>query len=159
MTVRFTARGADQLDALAARFEREAARLPGQLEGVVRGEQPDVLARLRAAWMGIDVQSSRGGGSSSGLRARVAAATRAEPIPGGVRYWVDGAAVDPGYGRSLTWYLDGFGRWRHPVYGHEDRWTQQTGQEVFFATLAAVAPRVENDINRVIDEVARRIEG
>ncbi|TAK32328.1 MAG: hypothetical protein EPO40_03095 [Myxococcaceae bacterium] len=157
MDVRVSTRGAEKFDRLAGRFDRAAAELSYRLEDATRGEGDAAVAAVRAAWLGVEVTSTRGGGSSSGLRARVAAATSADPVPGGVRVRVDAGQVDSVYGGSLTRGLNGMGRWRHPVFGNANAWTQQAGQEVFYSTLRGRA--WEPPLERVVDETAREIEG
>lgn len=160
MNITMGASGADRFDALARRFARAGSGgLQGRLTGTVRADGATVLAAVRAAWMGVEVTSTRGGGSSSGLRARVAAATSATPIPDGVRVEVEASAVDPVYGGSLTRGLNGMGRWRHPVFGDPDTWTQQAGQEVFYSTLRRFEPSWRAGLERVVDQTAREIEG
>lgn len=157
--IRMGATGGRSCKALARRFEKAAGRLQDRLTAGVRSEGDPALQAVRAAWLGVEVTSTRGGGSSSGLRGRVAAATRSAPIPKGVRFEVEPAAVDPAYGRSLTYGLDGLGRWRHPVFGNTSAWTTQSGQEVFLMTIRGWAPKFEARLERVVDEVAREIEG
>jgi len=156
---RMGASGKAAVEAAARRFERAASG--GLQRRLVQGlaqEAPSALAETRAAWMGVEVTSSRGGGSSSGLRARVAAATTSSATGRGVKFEVEPAAVDPAYGRSLTYGLNGMGRWRHPTWGRPP-WQQQTGQEVFFKTLRGHEPGFEGRLVRVVDQVAREIEG
>lgn len=158
MDVRIRAGGADALDRLAARLERAAAMLQPRLEVAIRSEGASAVVAVRAAWMGVEVSSTRDGGESSGLRARTAAATEAEPIPLGVRIRVDGPAIDARYGTSLAWGLDGLGTWVHPVFGTSAT-TVQAGQEVFFRTLRGHMPRWAARLERVVDETVREIEG
>lgn len=159
--MRFTVRvgGMQSLDALAERLDRAAAGgLQRDLIDAVRAEAGSVVPQVRAAWRGIEVTSTRGGGSTSGLRGRAAAATHTQPIPDGVRFEVDGAAIDPAYGRSLAWLLDGIGTWTHPVFGHRAR-TTQAGQEVFRRTIAGAEPQWRARLERVVDRTTREIEG
>ncbi|MDN5853523.1 MAG: hypothetical protein L0K86_11890, partial [Actinomycetia bacterium] len=127
MTITVRVRRHARLARLARRFRSAAGEVQPRLAAGVVAEAPAALAAVRAAWLGVEVTSTRGGGSSSGLRARVAAATNVEPTGRGVRFAVDGSQVDPAYGRSLAWYLNGVGRWRHPVFGNENVWSQQWG--------------------------------
>lgn len=160
MTIRIKVSNRSRLQRLARRL-RDAAGGEVQrklVEGVV-DESQAALAAVRAAWLGVDVTSEGAGGTSSGLRARTAAATGVEPTGRGVHFEVDGPAVDPAYGRSLAWYLNGVGRWRHPVFGNTNAWTQQRGQTVFAPTLRAHEPLWLARLERVCDEVAREIEG
>lgn len=163
MTIRIQVRGAAQLGRLADRFDTAAARMPERLTGSVRGQSQTVLPQVRTAWLGVDVTSTKGGGRSSGLRGRAAAATQLEPIPGGARFEVDGPAIDPRYGTSLSWYLTGFGRWRHPVFGRTtaQAWasSQQKGQRVFHETLYGARPQWEKALGKVLDRIGREIGG
>lgn len=160
MTIRIKVSNRARLQRLARRLrEAGAGGLQRRLvEGVVDEAQP-ALAAVRAAWLGVEVSSEGSGGSSSGLRARTAAATDVEPTGRGVRFAVDGAQIDPAYGRSLAWYLNGVGRWRHPVFGNTNAWTTQRGETVFAPTLRAHEPLWLARLERVCDEVAREIEG
>lgn len=158
MDVTMHTRGDRDLSALAARFDRAAAELSYRLTGALQAEADTALAAVRAAWRGVDVTSSRGGGSTSGLRARIAAATQVRRTGDGVVIEVESGSVDPRYGRTLAYGLNGMGRWRHPVFGNELAWTQQYGQEVFFATLRD-RRRWEAALERVVDDVADEIQG
>lgn len=159
MNITMRVSGADQISNLADRFRRAAATLQSRLVAGLREEADSALAETRAAFRGIEVSSSRGGGSSSGLRARTAAATRIVVTATGVGFEVDAAAVDPRYGRSLSYGLDGLGNWGHPVFGRPGTWTTERGQEVFYRTLRGRADRWENRLTRVVDEVTREIQG
>ncbi|MFC5996954.1 hypothetical protein ACFQE5_22340 [Pseudonocardia hispaniensis] len=152
--------GQEQYRALARRL-REAGRgdLQRKLTKAIRAEGDPALRAVRAAWMTVDVTSSRSGGSSSGLRARVAAATRISILGSGIRIRVEGKRVDPVYGRSLSYGLDGLGRWRHPVFGNREVWEQQRGQEVFYSTLRRYESRWRAGIEQAMADVARQIEG
>lgn len=152
--------GQEKYKALARRL-KDAGRgdLQRKLTRAVRKEGAPALAAVRAKWAGVDVTSTRGGGSSSGLRARVAAATRMQVLGTAIRIKVDSKKVDPRYGRQLTFGLDGLGRWRHPVFGNRKVWTEQKGQEVFYSTLTGYAPRWRAGIARAMEDVARQIEG
>lgn len=74
---------------------------------------------------------------------------------------VDARRVDPEYGGSLPKYLDGTlpgtARWRHPVLGNEDEWTNQTGSPWFFSTIEANADRVERAVLKVMGDIADEI--
>lgn len=140
--------------------------LKRDLVRAVRDEGAPVLADVRAAWLSVRVSGSTRGGRgrpdrSTGLRARVAAATRIAATSNGVRIVVDGKKIDPVYGKGLAWYLNGQGRrpWRHPVFGRRENpqdWQQQQGQEVFFRTLNANRERFRAGIARAMEDTARR---
>jgi hypothetical protein len=157
VTIRVDVSGQDKLAALAARLMHAAATLQTRLTDAVREESRPALADVQAAWMGVEVTSTRGGGSSSGLRGRVAAATEARPIAQGSSFHVDSGRVNPRY--DLVTKLDGLERWRHPVFGNRRAWTEQSGQEVFYATLQSHEQAWESRLDRECDQVAREIEG
>jgi hypothetical protein len=136
---------------------------------VRRAAQP-VVADLRRAVLGVQVQSEKGGrvrpDRSTGLRARVAGSLTTSVTRRGVRIKANAKRVAPGgYGSSLPKYLDadisGFRSWRHPVFGRRDNpndWQVQTGQPWFFRTLA----RHENTFRRAVlgalDDTIRELE-
>jgi hypothetical protein len=136
--------------------------LIGPPRAAVRRQARPVVDAVKAAWMRVDVTSTRGGLARpvrhTGLRARVAAATGLTFTPDGVNITVSDHGVDPLYGRSLTWYLNGSGRpWRHPIFGRRARsqdWTVQHGQEVFFSTVERHAPEFRAAVERGMEQVA-----
>jgi hypothetical protein len=160
--------GADKYRRLSRRL-KEAGRgdLQRRLARSVRREGESALADVKGAWTGVQVSGSSRGGTghpdrSTGLRQRVAAATRIQVLQTGTRITVNTRKVDPRY-PGLAWYLDGLGKpWRHPVFGRRGNaqdWQSQRGQEVFFATMNRHGPGWRRGIERVVDEVAREIEG
>lgn len=148
----------DQFRRLSRRL-KEAGQggLQRDMTREIRREGAPALAAVRAAWGGIEVTSSAGGGESSGLRARVAAATSIELTGTGIRIRVRSAAVDPRYGRQLVFGLDALHNWTHPVFGDRDTWERQRGQEVFFSTLYPFEPHWRAGIERAMEDTARKI--
>ena len=144
-----------------ARNLREAGRgdLQRKLTRAIRQEGAPALAAVRSAFLSIDVTSASGpgGGGSTGLRGRVAAATRISILGSGIRVQVNAKRVDPRYGRTLTYGLDGLGRWRYPIYGNRNNWGQNYGTEVFYTTLRRFEPNWRRGIQRAMDDTARQI--
>lgn len=144
-------------------INRGRGDLIGPLRDAVRREGRPTVAALQAAWLTVDVQSSKDGTARPTahlhLRQRVAAATNLQVTSTGIRIGVRDRAIDPRYGRSLVWYLNGSGRpWRHPIFGRRARsqdWAVQRGQEVLFGTVSAHAPAFRAGIARAMEEVAR----
>lgn len=144
--------------------QRGRTDLSSGLRAAVRREGAVALAETKAAWLTVDVTSTKGGivppDKSTGLRLRVSGATRIQTTMTGVRITVAPGKVDPRYGRTLPWYLNGSGRpWRHPVFGRSANpqdWTVQRGQEVFFSTIGGHAPAFRAGIERAMEDVARR---
>lgn len=153
--------GQDQYKRLAKRL-RDAGRgdLRRRLVRAIRREGDPALQAVKVAWSTVDVTSEAGGGYHSGLRARVAAATRISVLGNGIRIRVEPNRVDPAYGRSLTYMLDGLGkRFRHPLFGNRERWYWQRGQEVFYRTLEPFEARWRAGIEREMEQIARQIAG
>lgn len=139
--------------------------LVGPLRQAVRREARPVVTAVRAAWLSVEVSSTRGGTArpvrSTALRRRTAAATGVEFTPSGARISVNAEQIDPVYGRSLMWYLNASGRrpWRHPIFGRRATsrdWTVQRGQQVFFSTVAAHEPAFRAAAELAMEEVARQ---
>ena len=150
---------ADEYRRLAARL-REAGRgdLQRKLTRGIRREGAAMLRTTQREWLSVDVTPGDSG-KSTGLRSRTAAATRISILRSGIRMAVAGRRVDARYGQSLTRGLDGLGRWRHPVYGNREVWTQQYGREVFYTTARRFEPRFRAGIGRVMEEFAQEIAG
>ncbi|MEV1295776.1 hypothetical protein [Pseudonocardia sp. NPDC049635] len=151
--------GQEKYKALARRL-REASRgdLQRKLTRAIRAEGDPALRAVQGRFRTVDVTSEGPGGSSSGLRARVAAATRISILGSGIRIRVEPKRVDPRHGRTLSFGVNGK-YWRHPVFGNTQVWTGQRGQEVFYSTLQRFETRWRAGIERAMDEIARQIEG
>lgn len=154
--------GADEYKQLARRL-KQAGRgdLQRRLTREIRREGDPALRAVKRAWMGVDVTSdpSRGGGRSTGLRARAAAATRVSVLGSGIRIRTESKRVDPRYGRALSYGLDGIGRWRYPIFGNRDNMGQNFGQEVFYSTLTRFEARWRAGVVRAMEDTARQIAG
>ena len=158
-----------ELEQLADRL-REAGngrRAQQRYQRAVAEVSRPIVPQLRAAVQNVRVTSSRGGmgrpDRSTNLRQRVASAIGVRGTRAGVRIHVDADQVDPQYGASLPRYLDGelqqWRRWRHPVFGHTDRWVSQTGSPWFFRTIRRHESRVRRAIARAMQDIAREIQG
>jgi hypothetical protein len=159
--------GQERYRALTRRL-RDAGRkdLQRQLSKAIRREGAPALADVKRAWMTVDVTPPQGSaGKSTGLRARVSAATRIAILQRGIRIQVAGKKVDPRYGKSLAYYLNAMPQrrgWRHPVFGRRANpqdWQEQRGEEVFLKTLRRHEEPWRSGIRRVMDDFAQRIEG
>lgn len=138
--------------------------LQRKLTAAIRKEGQPALSAVRAAWLTVDVESSRGGiarpDRETGLRRRVARATTISVRQTGIRIAVNGRRVDSKY-PSLVFYLNGFPRtraWRHPVFGNRLNWTAQKGEEVFYPTLNEFRPAWRAGIERAMREFKDELE-
>lgn len=163
--IHMKAGGANRYREVARRL-RKAGRgdLQRELTKAVRKEGAPALAAVRAAWLTVDVESSQGGtarpDTATGLRRRVARATRISVRQNGITISVSGKRVDPKY-PSLAHYLNGFPRkraWRHPVFGNRLNWTAQRGQEVFWPTLNEHRPRWRKAVEAAMDRFVAELD-
>lgn len=153
-----------------ARFAKTVAKLKvagrGDLQRNIvaklrrRGQPAVQAARSAIRQATLPANPSRGGGASSGLRDRAAAAIGITTTAKGVSIRVDGNKVDPAYGTSLFLALNGLTKLRHPVFGNRRAWVQQKGgKELFFSALKPFTDKWRRDVDQVLDEYAREIGG
>lgn len=165
-----TVGGADELGRLAERLKGQAGgAAQRRYARAVQSSAGPVEQQLRTAALGVRVTSAHAGHSVSrshahNLRHRVAAAVGHKNTKNGLRFIVRADEVDDRYGASLPRYLDGelqgWRRWRHPVFGRrEETWVQQTGSPWFFATIRRSAKKIEAAVRGAMDDVADDITG
>jgi len=156
-----------ELEQLADRLRKAGAGREAQrkYQRAVAAASRPIVPQVAAAARNARVTSSRGGQGkpkrSTRLRGRIADAVDARPTRSGIRIYIDANRVDEKYGESLPRYLDGelrpWRRWRHPVFGHEERWVQQQGTPWFFRTIRRHENRIKQAVLGAMDEVAREI--
>lgn len=158
LTVRV--RGGRDLGQLADRLDRAASTFGPRLVVAVQRDNTSPLAAVRSSFLGVEVSSPRAGGYHSGLRVRVAAATQARLIAAGVRFEVEAARVDPKYGNTLSWGVNGQ-VWVAPTFGHTAGNAEhaQRGQQVFEPTLRRFEAQWRSRIEREIEDIKRDIGG
>jgi hypothetical protein len=164
-----TARGAVEMQVAGAQQYRElSARLRGaargdlqrRLNGAIRNEGQPALNAVQHALRTVRITpSARLKGRQTGLRQRVADATRISVLQSGISIRVEPGRVDPRYGKSLSYGVDGLGRWRHPVFGNRNVWVAQQGEEVFFSNLTQHEASWRAGIERAMRDMTRTIEG
>ena len=78
---------------------------------------------------------------------------------GGVRVQIDSLGQRMPAGKeSLPFHADSAKGWRHPVYGHEDRWVRQYGKpEWFERPIADNAREFQAAGQRALDETQRKL--
>jgi hypothetical protein len=162
--------GQAELAALARRL-KDAGRgdLRRQLDSRLRSAARPLVNDLRQAVRTTPVTGARGGGGRQrarhqasdnpvGLRESIARAitmqVRATGRFGGVRIRVDRQQLPPSQ-RTLPGHLDS-GRWRHPTFGHRP-WVAQYSRPWWTPTVRRHTPRMQAQIRRVLDDIARRI--
>jgi hypothetical protein len=98
--------------------------------------------------------------SASGLRGNLSRATKLEVRTvgrqAGIAIRVDGRKM-PTHMKGLPKAVEGTKRWRHPVFGHRDRWVNQPKQPYFFHVVRPLGPASRKAVNRVLDGISRDI--
>ncbi|MER7433133.1 hypothetical protein ABT341_00235 [Pseudonocardia alni] len=119
------------------------------------------MADVRASVLSVDVQSSAGGGDSSGLRARIAAAVSVRAVASGVRIYIQSRKVDPKYGRSLARLMNNTnGRpWIHPLFGNAEQQFTQRGRDYFASAIRPHADDFRDAVLEAMAKVADKIRG
>jgi hypothetical protein len=145
-----------QYRALAERLREADPTLKRQLRERIREEGQPALAALRTAAMGI--QMSGGPAGSTGLRGRIANATRLHVLSRGVQFRVHPEMVDPRYGATLTAGSEGE-TWRHPVFGNRAVWVPQTGSPWFYPTARAHTPAFRAAVIQAMRDTLAEIDG
>lgn len=131
---------------VAKRFRKELRAAATPLIPVVR-------ASIR------NIPSSRGY-SAGGLRGQMVRATRVEVRTvgrdAGAAIRVDGRKM-PAHTKSLPSMVEGKKRWRHPVFGHRDRWVGQPSHPYFYKVVRPAGQASRRAVNRVLDGITRDI--
>ena len=166
--------GQRELKVLAEKLKAagdEGKGLKTELRRGLRKAATPMLAAVKARVRVISVKGVRGGGrwaryakrpraKSLGLRDSVADAMQIQTRMGGepeVRLRVNTSRL-PTDQRKLPRYMDRAEGWRHPVFGDENVWAQQTGEPYWNETLNPFGPQVRQEIIGVVNDVLRRIE-
>lgn len=126
-------------------------------------------ADLQAAIRSLDIssqgrkQGKRGGPSPTTrpLRATIAEAIRISVRVTGnpsARVWIDRGRLPSDIPMGVVNRLNE-GRLRHPVFGNRKRWAQQTAPPLWWdKTVRAHHARITREVERVADDVRRRLE-
>lgn len=128
-------------------------QLTRELRVAARPMVPAVRASIRAI--------PNSGGQSSGLRDRMAKATRLRVNTvgrnAGVAVLVDGKKMPAGQ-KALPSYMEGRNRrpWRHPVFG-TDTWVTQKPHPYFYRVVVPMGWRGRAAVDRVLHDVTKKI--
>jgi len=100
-------------------------------------------------------------GQSSGLRSRLAKATRLSVKTTGrtasIRILVDGRKMPDGE-RALPAYIEGTKpNWRHPVHGHKGTWVRQQAHPYFYKVVRPLGRKSRTAVIRTLDEISKKI--
>lgn len=149
--------GGQQLPALARRLrELGGAPMRKRFTGTLRNSLKPVVPAVRKSALAIPVH----GVKHSGLRKRLAAATaysvRATGRGAGAIVIVSAKRMPAGE-KALPYYMEGQQPWRHRVYGR-DVWVTQEPHPFFYRIVDQQLPRIQKDLERMLDEIARDLE-
>lgn len=75
----------------------------------------------------------------------------------GAKILVDPSALPPSQ-RTLPAHVDNPRGWRHPVWGHRDRWIRQTGTPYFSGPIERQRSFIERDVQAEVDKVMRQLQ-
>jgi hypothetical protein len=141
-----------------SRALKDAARkdLQAELRREIRRAGQPALTATRSAALSVDM-SGGPAARSTGLRARIAGATKLQVTASGVRFVVREKQVDPEYGTTLVAGSEGK-KWRHPTFGHRP-WKTQVGQPWFYPTLRSHGPAFRQAAVAAMHRIIRQIAG
>lgn len=130
-------------------------RLRKQLKDV----SSDVVPAIRAAVSRIPSKGENARKGRPSLRSKLsrAAQTRIRTSKASVAITavMSPAKMPPGEG-SLPAYMEGTQpRWRHPLFGNEDFFFNQSPHPYFFGAVAPFGPRIEDAVIDVADEIQK----
>lgn len=161
--------GADQLRRLARDCNRAGQgevrkEMTKRLRNSIKPIVPELRAAIRALPGGDDSARSEKAkrerprslrdAAARGVQAKVSVAGP----KAGARIRIDPRHF-PDSQKTLPAYLDGSKpRWRHPTYGHSP-WVMQRPHPYFDRTIRPHVPRVRQEMQQVLDDVARILKG
>lgn len=161
--------GTGQLLELQRRLRRAGhENIRSSMQRRIRRAAEPLRDDLQSTIRGLNISSQgRGAGKRGGpspttrpLRATIAEAIRISVRTGGspgARVWVDKGRL-PRDLRNMPDVIN-TGRIRHPVFGNRRRWAQQTATPLWWdRTMRAHQPRITREVERVVDDVRRRLE-
>lgn len=162
--------GTGQLLELSARLRRAGhENIRSSFQRRLRRAAEPLRADLQDGIRHLDIRSQgRGSGKRGGpspttrpLRAAIAEAIRISVRTGGspgARVWLDKGRLPPDIPMGVVNRLNE-GRLRHPVFGNKRRWAQQTATPLWWdKTVRAHQSRITREVERVADDVRRRLE-
>jgi len=143
----------------------DGREIAGRLRRELRRAARPMVPAVRAAVLALPSQGQNARRGRDSLRRSIARATQLQVQTSGtrpgVRVWVNPRRMPEGQA-NLPAYMEGirpFHRWRHPVYGDEDTWVTQPSRPFFYRAVRPLEDGVAEAGARVMDEIAREIEG
>jgi hypothetical protein len=137
------------------RIRRAAEPLRADLQDAVRS-QPLQSTGRGAGKRGGPSPTTRPFRESIAQAIRLSVRTTGNP---GAKVWLDKALLPPDIPVGAVNQMNDLGRLRHPVFGNKKRWANQSAQRDFWnKTVRAHEARITREVERVVDDVRRRLE-
>ncbi|CBG71868.1 hypothetical protein SCAB_48171 [Streptomyces scabiei 87.22] len=137
------------------RIRRAAEPLRSDLQDAVR-RQPLQSGGRGAGKRGGPSPTTRPFRESIAQAIRLSVRTAGNP---GARVWLDKGLLPPDIPVGAVNQMNDLGRLRHPVFGNKKRWSTQTAERGFWEkTIRAHQGRITREVERVTDDVRRRLE-
>jgi hypothetical protein len=146
----------------ALRQHADGKQIRSEASKAMKGVLQPLVPRVQAAYRGAPSRGRQRRRGGPGLRSLLAKATRTEVRfsgrQAGARIRVDGRRM-PDQMKALPRYWEGEKpRWRHPLFGDRDRWYDQPARPVFRRTVEPSEAAARAEINRILDQVKRKLE-
>lgn len=178
--------GGDDFRQLAARFRKagqNGAAIRKELTKTIQARLKVIVNEQKREALNMSVKGTQGRGTArreAFTAARQARKKRPRKIAGGhglrastargikskvaytgfkigARISVDPSAM-PRSQRTLPRRLDNPRGWRHPVWGHRDRWVPQVGEPYFTRPIERHRDQVRRDVRDAVNEVMRKLK-
>jgi len=159
--------GVEKFAVLAAQLKGPAHKtMRAELSKALRVAAKPAVDDVKATVRNLPVTGSVGGGRAQratksgrhrGLRAAVAAGVRTKVEFGRAEIRIVVAPSLPADQRNLPKYLNRPGGWRHPVYGHRDRWAREAGRPYFETRILGHRPGIQAEMEKALNATARAI--
>lgn len=125
----------------------------------IRAEARPVLRAVRAAALGLPSRGESARRGRDSLRRHLARATvmqtrRTKAATVVVK--TDPKKMPEGI-KGLPPYVEGEGRWRHPVFGDTDKWVRQDPKPYFYGTVRPYEPRIQDAGERIIKQIQKEL--
>lgn len=173
--------GAERFRRVSKRLrEAGAGRLQKDMRKALRKAGGPAVRDIKASIESMPVQNVAGGGRAErvahaasrvktnrgrqlaanrgGLRKTISSAVGITITAVGIRISVNGQRLPPNQ-RTLPMALGARNGWRHPVYGHQDRWVRQKGHPWFHPPAQRHVPDFRREINKVLEHYEKQLAG
>lgn len=150
---RLRAAGGENIrSSMQRRIRRAAEPLRDDLKDTIRGL--DIRSQGRSGRPGGPSPNTRPLRSTIADAIRISVRTGSNP---GATVWVDKGRMPPDM-KNIPAQLNS-GRLRHPVFGNRRRWANQYASPPWWdTTVRRHTPRMQREVERVLDDVRRRLE-